>query len=170
MIPFQPVPTSITSGPAGLLVTELTGFPFLVGESDVYDFEDEADTLTIVESGFTNVVDAAQGVDGTVYVLEFAAVGLLAAEGGDAPPTSLATQIRPDGTRKLLLEQELFVPNGVAVGPDGMVYVANGSQLAGGGTVIRVDPTVADDPAARRRAIPSTCRAPASPTSAQRPP
>jgi S-layer homology domain len=143
MIPMQPVPTSITSGAAGLLVTQLTGFPFPVGGSNVFELDDATGDLTIVESGFTNVVDAAQGADGSVYVLEFAAEGLLNAE----LPTSRLTQIRPDGTRKLLLQQELLLSNGVAVGPDGMVYVSTGSQIAGGGTVIRVDPTVARDPA-----------------------
>lgn len=145
-IPYQPVPTSITSGEAGLLVTQLTGFPFPVGASNVFSLDTTAEpdaALTIEETGFTNVVDAAQGPDGSVYVLEFSAEGLLNAE----LPTSRLTQIRPDGTRKLLLQDELFLSNGVAVDDDGMVYVSNGSQLAGAGEVIRVDPTVARDPA-----------------------
>ena len=130
MIPLQPVPTSITSGAAGLLVTQLTGFPFPVGGSSVFELDDATGDLTAIETGFTNVVDAAQGADGSVYVLEFAAEGLLNAED---VPTSRLTQIRPDGTRKLLLQDELFLSNGVAVGPDGMVYVSTGSQLAGEG-------------------------------------
>jgi len=145
-IPYQPVPTSITNGEAGLLVTELTGFPFPVGASDVYSLDAEGD-LTIEETGFSAVVDAAQGPDGSVYVLEFATQGLLQAEFSGEVPISRLTQIRTDGTRKVLLQDELFLANGVAVGPDGMVYVSNGSQLAGGGTVIKVDPTVARDPA-----------------------
>ena len=146
MIPYQPVPTSITNGEAGLLVTQLTGFPFPVGASNVFELDPVAHDLSVVETGFTNVVDAAQGPDGSVYVLEFSDEGLLnVAE--DAAPTSRLIQIRPDGTRKVLLQDELFLSNGVAVGPDGMVYVSNGSQLAGQGNVIRVDPTVARDPA-----------------------
>lgn len=148
MIPFQPVPTSITRGPAGLLVTQLTGFPFPVGKANVYKLDAGTHALTVAETGFTNVVDAAQGPDGSVYVLEFAAEGLLQAESSGQPPTSRLTQIRPDGTRKILLQDELLLSNGVAVGPDGMVYVSNGSQLAGAGTVIRVDPGAARDPAA----------------------
>src|SRR3546814_622077 len=38
--------------------------------------------------------------------------------------------------------------NGIAVGPDGMLYVSTGSQLAGAGAVIKVDPGEARDPAA----------------------
>jgi hypothetical protein len=147
MIPMQPVPTSITSGAAGLIVTQLTGFPFPVGGSKVFELDEATGDLSVFEPGFTNVVDAAQGADGSVYVLEFAAQGLLAAEFGGEMPTSRLTQIRPDGTRKILLQDELLLSNGVAVGPDGMVYVSNGSQLAGQGTVIRVDPTVARDAA-----------------------
>jgi hypothetical protein len=146
MMPYQPVPTSITHGEAGLLVTQLTGFPFPVGAASVFELDDATGELTVFEPGFTNVVDAAQGPDGSVYVLEFSAEGLLNVP-EDAPPTSRLTQIRPDGTRKVLLQDELFLSNGVAVDDDGMVYVSNGSQLAGAGTVIRVDPTVARDPA-----------------------
>lgn len=145
-IPYQPVPTSITNGPGGLLVTQLTGFPFPPKASNVFDLDDETGELTIVEAGFTNVVDLAQGPDGSLYVLEFSTDGLLNEE--DGPPTSRLTQVRADGTRKVLLQDELFVSNGVAVGPDGMVYVSNGSQVADEGSVIRVDPNEARDPAA----------------------
>src|SRR3546814_210520 len=67
---------------------------------------------------------------------------------GDEDPTSRVTQIRPDGTRKVLLQDEIMLSNGIAVGPDGMLYVSTGSQLAGAGAVIKVDPGEARDPAA----------------------
>src|SRR3546814_2499390 len=67
---------------------------------------------------------------------------------GDEGPTSRVTQIRPDGTRKVLLQDEIMLSNGIAVGPDGMLYVSTGSQLAGAGAVIKVDPGEARDPAA----------------------
>src|SRR3546814_9491825 len=41
-----------------------------------------------------------------------------------------------------------MLSNGIAVGPDGMLYVSTGSQLAGAGAVIKVDPGEARDPAA----------------------
>src|SRR3546814_13837084 len=63
-------------------------------------------------------------------------------------PTSRVTQIRPDGTRKVLLQDEIMLSNGIAVGPDGMLYVSTGSQLAGAGAVIKLDPGAAGDPAA----------------------
>lgn len=146
-IPYQPVPTGIADGEHGLLVSQLTGFPFPPGAANVFALDPEAEEpFTVAEEGFTNIIDVAQGPDGSVYVLQFSAEGLLN-EPEDAPPTSRLVQIRPDGTRKVLLQDELLVPAGVTVGPDGMVYVTNGSQFAGGGTVIRVDPTVARDPA-----------------------
>ena len=139
----QPADTSVSVGPAGVLVSELTGFPFPVGGADVYAFDPTAGTIAPIESDFSAIVDIAQGADGSIYVLEFAAEGLLEAESGDAPPVSRLTKIGPDGTRTVLLQSELIVPNGVAVGPDGMVYVSNGSQLAAGGSVIRIDPAAA---------------------------
>jgi hypothetical protein len=145
MIPYQPVPTAVSVGENGTLISQLTGFPFPVGGANVYELPDEGD-LAVFAEDLTNVVDLAQAEDGTVYVLEFTSNGLLNAEGPDGP-VSRVIQLRPDGTRKVLLQQELFVPNGIAVGPDGMVYVSNGSQVAGGGNVIRVDPSVARDEA-----------------------
>lgn len=141
-IPYQPVPTSITAGAVGLLVTQLTGFPFPVGGSNIYSLNPDTSALTVTETGFTNVVDAAQGSDGSVYVLEFSTNGLLT-----TPPISRLTQIRPDGTRKVLLQDEIGQSNGVVVGPDGMVYVSVGSRAAAVGGVIRVDPNEARDPA-----------------------
>src|SRR3546814_15989362 len=96
MLPYQPVPTSITNGPAGLLVTELTGFPFPVGASDLYELGEDG-TLGIIETGFSAVVDAAQGPAGSVYILAFAPQGLLETDMGSQGPTSRVTQIRPIG-------------------------------------------------------------------------
>jgi hypothetical protein len=96
----------------------------------------------VAHSGFTGAIDIAADPAGNLYVLEFMSNGLLAGDG-----QSQLVQVRTDGTRKVLLSSELFLPSGVTVGPDGMIYVTNGSQLAGGGTVIRVDPRVARDAA-----------------------
>ena len=143
MLPVQPVPTSVEQAPdGGVFVGELTGFPFPVGAANVYEIADDGDQ-TVVESGFTNIVDIAFDADGTMYVLEYASNGLL----DEANPAPHLVQVRSDGTRKVLLSNELVSPGGVNIGPDGMIYVSNGSVLAGEGTVIRVDPTVARDPA-----------------------
>lgn len=142
-IPMQPVPTAIEEAPDGsLFATELTGFPFPIGAANVYEIAADG-SRTVAEAGFTNVVDAAFDADGTMYVLEYASKSLLSED--DLAPQLV--QVRADGTRKVILSRDLFSPGGVTVGPDGLVYVTNGSVLSGAGTVIRVDPDVARDPA-----------------------
>jgi hypothetical protein len=157
-IPMQPVPTSIEVVPAVLpaplgtdtvYIGQLTGFPFPVGGANIYKLNDNSDlhdNLDVAYANLTNVIDTAIAPDGTVYALEFASDGLL-----DPNAQPALIQIRPDGTRKALLngsDGDLVAPGGVAVGPDGMVYVTNCALCgAGAGTVIKVDPTKARDDA-----------------------
>jgi len=157
-IPMQPVPTAVEVVPAALpapvgtdnvYIGQLTGFPFPVGGANVYTVNgnsDPHDNLDVAYQNLTNIIDTAIAPDGTVYVLEFASNGLL-----DPNPQPALIQIRTDGTRKALLngsDGDLVAPGGVAVGPDGMVYVTN-CALCGGtaGTVIQVDPTKSRDAA-----------------------
>ena len=157
-IPMQPVPTSVEVVPADLpapvgtdtvYIGQLTGFPFPVGGANVYELNSNADkhgNLDVFEPNLTNIIDTAVAPDGTMYVLEFASDGLL-----DPNAQPALIQIRPDGTRKALIngaDGDLVAPGGVAVGPDGMVYVTNCALCGpGAGTVIKVDPTVARDQA-----------------------
>ncbi len=149
-ISTQPVPTSVEidpNGGNGVLIGQLTGFPFPVGGANVFRVNDNADpqdNLDVEESGLTNIIDIAKAPDGTLYVLEFASNGLLSDN-----PTPALIQIRPDGSRKALLSSDdLSVPGGVAVDGDGMVYVSNCALCPpGAGTVIKVDPNVARDSA-----------------------
>jgi hypothetical protein len=140
MLPVQPVPTAVSVGADRTLVSQLTGFPFPVGGASIFELADSE--LTAVEEGFTNVTDVTQDEAGNVYVLEYASNGLLSGE-----PVSRVTQVRTDGTRKVLLQDELQEANGIAIGPDGRLYVSSGSQSAGEGEVIAVDLTVPADPA-----------------------
>ena len=162
-IPMQPVPTAVEivppanpTGPDQIYVGQLTGFPFPPGGANIYKVNGNTDlhhNLDVAYSGLTNVVDTAIAPDGTVYALEFASDGLL---NGD--PRAALIQIRPDGTRKAILNSEdLTVPGGVAVGPDGNVYVSNCSLCGlGQGTVIKVDPRVARDDATASACDPTT--------------
>jgi len=130
-IPYQSVPTSVTLGPDGALyVTELTGFPFPVGASNVYRWA--ADGVTTYASGFTNVLDLAFGPDGSLYVLEIAKNSLLNAEDGGR-----LWKIAPDGTRSVVAEDGLIAPTSVAIDADGSIYVANCGTCAGGGEIWR---------------------------------
>jgi glucose/arabinose dehydrogenase len=93
----------------------------------------------VYAGGFTAVVDVAFGPDGSLYVLEIAQNGLLAAfDGGDW--TGALVRVRPDGTRTEVAVGALFAPGGVTVGPDGAVYVTNNSIFSGTGQVLRLEP------------------------------
>jgi hypothetical protein len=139
MIPYQFVPTAVELDDDATLVSQLTGFPFPVGGAAVYDVA--GDDLGVVADGFTNVVDIATDEAGNLFVAELSQTGL-------PPSNPRISQVLEDGSRKVLLNAAELggLPTGLAVGPDGMVYVALG--LTGEGTVVRVDPAVASDPAA----------------------
>ena len=142
-IPMQAVPTSVEFDADGVIhVGQLTGFPFEFGAANIWTVS--AGTATPEHTGFTNTIDHAVADDGTMYVLEFAHNGLLS----ESPEAALI-QIRTDGTRKTLLYgDELPVPGGVAVGTDGMVYLSLCTLCGPGqGSVVKVDPSVASDPA-----------------------
>lgn len=150
-IPMQAVPTSVEVDSTGdITVGQLTGFPFVVGDANIWNVD--AGTSTVAHSGFTNTVDHAVADDGTIYVLEFAANGLLAEEG----PQPALIQVRTDGTRKTLLYgNELPVPGGVAVDSNGMVYLSVCTLCGPGqGMVWRIDPSVASDPATESACAP----------------
>jgi sugar lactone lactonase YvrE len=79
-IPMDAVPTSVALGPDGdYYVGQLTGFPFPIGGANIYRVPAEGGTPEIVATGFTHIVDLAFGPDGSLYVLEIATNGLVAA-------------------------------------------------------------------------------------------
>jgi hypothetical protein len=144
-VPFGPgtismdqVPTSVAIGPDGAIyLGQLTGFPFPVGGARVYRIPAEGGTPEVFLTGFTHIIDLAFGHDGSLYVLEIAKNGLLAAFGG-GDWTGALIRVRPDGTRTELVPGALFAPGGVAVGRDGALYVTNNSIFSGTGEVIRI--------------------------------
>jgi hypothetical protein len=137
-IPLQSVPTSVVRGNHGeYYVGELTGFPFPPGAARVYLVND-ARTVTpqVVADGFTNIIDLAVGKDGSLYVLEIAKDGLLAA--GESAPTGALIKVSPTGQRTVLMTDGLVAPGGLAMGPDNALYVSNYGTFAGKGEVIRI--------------------------------
>jgi hypothetical protein len=139
-IPMDAVPTSVALGPDGhYYVGQLTGFPFPVGGANIYRVTAEGGTPEVYAGDFTAVIDVAFGRDGSLYVLELAKNGLLAAF-GDGDWTGALIRIAPDGTRTEIAPGTLFAPGGVAVGPDGALYVTNNSIFSGSGEVIRIEP------------------------------
>lgn len=135
-IPMQAVPTTVTRGPDGAYyVGQLTGFPFPVGGANVYRVPVGGGTPQVYRSGFTNIIDIAFGPDGSLYVLEIAANGLLSDD-----LTGALIRVYPDDSRETVASDGLVAPGGVAVGPDGALYVTNFSIFPGAGQVVRIEP------------------------------
>ena len=90
-------------------------------------------------AGFTAIIDTAFGPDGSLYVLEIAKHGLLAAfEGNDW--TGALVRIAQDGTRTELAAGQLSAPGGIAVGKEGLIYVTVNSIFPSIGSVLRIQP------------------------------
>lgn len=139
-IPMDAVPTSVALGPDGdYYVGQLTGFPFPIGGANIYRVPAEGGTPEIVATGFTHIVDLAVGPDGSLYVLEIATNGLVAAFSSNEWPGALI-RIDPDGTRTELVPGVLTAPGGVAVDRDGTIYVTNNSIFSDTGELIRIRP------------------------------
>ena len=136
MVPMQAVPTTVTTGPDGALyVGQLTGFPFPVGAARVYRVPANGGTPTIYASGFTNIIDIAFGADGSLYVLEIFANGMLSGN-----PAGALIRVTPDGTKTTIASAGLTIPGGLAIGDNGALYVTNFATAAGGGQVVKINP------------------------------
>ena len=134
-IAMQAVPTSVVVGPdRQYYVSQLTGFPFPPGGANVYRVNPRTGAVTVVASGFTNIMDLAFGRNGTLYVLEIDHDGLL---GGSTDGGLFA--VSRDGTKRqvALAPGTLTMPGGIAVGRDGL-YVTNNAGSPGGGQVLRI--------------------------------
>jgi sugar lactone lactonase YvrE len=139
-IPMDTVPTSVALGPDGnYYVGQLTGFPFPVGAANIYRVPAAGGAPQVVATGFTHIVDLAFGPDGSLYVVEIAKNGLLAAFAGN-DWTGALIRIAPNGTRTELVPGVLTAPGGVAVGSNGDLYVTNNSIYSNTGQVIRIRP------------------------------
>jgi hypothetical protein len=144
MVPMDPVPTSVTVGEDGAYyVGTLTGFPFPVGGANVFRVV-PGEEPTVYASGLTNIIDVEFGPDGTLYVLEIAHDGLLAALAGMAesgPGMGGLLAVPPGGGEAQLIASEgLPMPGGMAVAEDGSIYVSTCSVCPGAGAVVKVTP------------------------------
>lgn len=139
LIPMDTVPTSVAQGPDGsFYVGQLTGFPFPVDDANVYRVPENGGTPVVHAGGFTAVIDVAVGQDGSMYVIELAKNGLLAAF-IDGDWSGALIRVAPDGTRTEIAAGMLTAPGGVAIGSDGAIYVTNNSIFTGTGQVIRIE-------------------------------
>ena len=135
-VPMQAVPTTVVEAPDGsLFVAELTGFPFPVGGARVYRVPANGGAPVVVAEGFTNIIDIAADSTGAGCVLEHDADGLL----GPGNRGRLV-RVNQDGTTTELATANLTRPGGIAIGPDGALYITNMSTSAGAGEVVRLVP------------------------------
>ena len=130
----QAVPTSLAVGPDGSLYAgTLAGFPSDVGAAAIYRLV-PGQAPVAVATGLTEVSGLAFD-RGQLLALEFSTGGGLAP---DSTPGALV-QIDRAGDVTTLPVSGLSEPTGLAVGPDGAVYVAiNGNAPAGAGEVVRI--------------------------------
>ena len=134
-VTMDSVPTAVVRGPDGALyVSELTGFPFPVGEARVYRVEPGQDP-EVWATGFTNITDIAFDATGNLYVVEIAHNSLAS----DAP-TGAVLRVSPDGsTTTVVLDQGLSFPTSVAIAENGNLLVTNCGVCPGDGEVLEID-------------------------------
>jgi len=126
-IDAQPVPDSVTVGPDGALyVGELGGEPFDVGTSSVYRVV-PGHAPRVYASGFTAIGDIAFDHWGHLLVLEIDTAGLNdpAAAGGGLPTSGAIIRVDHNGSQTTVASTGLEFPTGMAVAPNGAVYVSN---------------------------------------------
>ncbi len=136
---MEPVPTTVTEGANGaLFVGELTGQPYPVGAARVYFVPPGGGGPVPVAGGFTNIIDIAVAPTGGGYVLEHDADGIIPVLGPGV--AGRIVRINVDGTQTVIATPGLVKPGGIAIGPDGALYVTNRSIFAGTGEVLRIVP------------------------------
>jgi hypothetical protein len=135
-IPTDAVPTSVVQGPDGAYyISQLTGFPFEKGDANIWRVVPGQDP-TVYASGLTNLTDLAFAQDGSLYAVEIATDGLLAAPPG-TPSIGSLVKVTPGASEHETVAGGLSAPYGVAL-RGGAAYVTTCAVCVGDGEVIRV--------------------------------
>ena len=136
----ESVPTSVIQGPDGYLyVGQLTGAPFFRGTASVWRVPPQGGTPDLFAGGFSAIVDLAMDAAGTLYVVEIAS-GFVPPPAGDGNPgvgNGRLLRKRPGEAPEVVLAGLVF-PAGVAIGPEGALYLTNFGIFPGGGQVLRI--------------------------------
>ncbi len=136
---FQAVPTTVALGPDGLYyVGNLTGFPFPPDLAAVLQIDPTTGDSTVAEIDFTNIIDLAFASDGDLLVLQLTSNGLASSSGPG--PGKLIRIDSATGARTTIIDDPLFFPGGLLIGPDDAIYVSNLGVSAGEGQVLVIVP------------------------------
>lgn len=133
-IAMDAVPTSAVPGPDGALyVSQLTGFPFPAGESNIWRLV-PGQAPTVYATGLTNVTDLGW-YRGQLYAVQLADEGLLAVPEGEPPVGSLVKV--GSGGQHTTVAPGLVAPYGLALS-SGNAYVTTCAVCPGAGEVVRI--------------------------------
>lgn len=139
-ISIQSVSTGNAIGPDGALyVGEYTGFPYPEGKARIFRIGEDG-VPEIYAEGFTQITDIEFDADGNLLVLEFSNEAPWKGEDIRSLPSSL-TSVSPDGKRTVLVAsgEGLESADGLTIGPDGSIYIANRAIGEGRGQILRLD-------------------------------
>lgn len=107
----QSVPDALAAGPDGALyVGEFTGGVQVHRTARIWRVV-PGQPPTLFASGLTTITALAFGPDGSLYATQFRPGNVV--------------RIRPDGTRSVFARHRLHFPGGIAVAPDGVVFVSD---------------------------------------------
>ncbi len=134
------VPTSIAQGADGYLYISTLG-SLVPTQAAIYKVNPSLPAIQFLNdsslwaSGFTSITSASLGSN-ALYLTEFDSGNLIKID------------INPDGSagKRTTLLSSLTNPTGVAVGPDGSIYLSNKGISSGGGEVIKVDVNQVPEP------------------------
>jgi hypothetical protein len=147
MIPAQPVTASVAIGPDGAYyVGELKGFPAPTGRSRVWRIEPgtrhaqcgTSPACSIVETGFTSIIDLSFGPDGTLYVTELDEASWFAIEGGFGGAIGGTVNACQLGGSCTPLASGLTMPIATTVDKSGQVYVLRNALIPGAAEVAAI--------------------------------
>lgn len=139
LLALQSVSTGAAIGPDGAFyVGEYTGFPYPENEARIHRIGEDGEVELFAE-GFNYITDIQFDEDGNLLVLQFSDAPQF--EGDFANLASSVIQLAPDGTRTTLIApgEGLRSADGLTIGPDGQIYIANAAIGPGNGEIVRVD-------------------------------